>query len=52
MQAVYLGALRGRVAGDPAFGWLNIGGKGDVPKQVSHVGRFEDVFVWVMPGRD
>ena len=49
MQAVYLGALRGRAAGDPAFGWLNIGGRGDVPKQVSHVGRFEDVYVWVMP---
>jgi hypothetical protein len=49
MQAVYLRAIRGRAAGDPAFGWLKIGGKGDVPKQVSYVGRFEDVYVWVMP---
>jgi hypothetical protein len=49
MQAVYLRALRGRAAGDPAFGWLMIGGKGDVPKQVSYVGRFDDVYVWVMP---
>ncbi len=49
MQAVYLRALRGRAAGDPAFGWLKIGGRDDVPKQVSYVGRFEDVYVWVMP---
>jgi hypothetical protein len=49
MQAVYLRALRGCAACDPAYGWLKIGGAGDVPKQVSYVGRFEDVFVWVMP---
>jgi hypothetical protein len=49
MQAVYLRAVRGSAAGDPAFGWLKIGGPGDVPRQVSVVGRFEDVFVWVMP---
>ena len=47
MQAVYRRALRGRAAGDPALGWLNVGRRGDVPKQVSYVGHFEDVFVWV-----
>ena len=49
MQAVYLRALRGRAAGDPAFGWLNVGRRGDVPKQVVYVGHFEDTFVWVVP---
>ena len=49
MQAVYLRAIRGHVAGDPAFGWLGIGGRGDVPKQASYVGHFQDEFAWVMP---
>ena len=49
MQAVYLHAITGRAAGDPAFGWLKIGGQGDVPKQASYVGQFADVYVWVMP---
>jgi hypothetical protein len=49
MQAVYLRAITGRAAGDPAFGWLKIGGQGDVPKLASYVGQFEDVYVWVMP---
>jgi hypothetical protein len=49
MQAVYLHAITGRAAGDPAFGWLKIGGQGDVPKLASYVGQFEDVYVWVMP---
>ena len=49
MQAVYLRAIRGRAAGDPAFGWLKVGGQSDVPKQASYVGQFQDVYVWVMP---
>lgn len=49
MQAVYLGAIKGRASGDPAFGWLKIGAQGDVPKDASYVGQFADVFVWVMP---
>jgi hypothetical protein len=49
MQAIYLRAVRGRAAGDPAIGWLKVGGRGDVPRQVSYAGHFEDVFVWVMP---
>ena len=49
MQAIYLRALRGRAAGDPAFGWLKVGRRGDVPRQAVYVGRFEDIFVWVMP---
>jgi hypothetical protein len=49
MQAVYLRALRGRLEGDPAFGWLKIGCKGDIPEQASYTGRFGDVFVWVTP---
>jgi hypothetical protein len=49
MQAVYLRAIRGRAAGDPEFGWLKVGARGDVPKQVTYVGHYEDVFVWVAP---
>jgi hypothetical protein len=49
MQAVYLRALRGRGAGEPAFSWLKVGRRGDVPRQASYVGHFEDVFVWVIP---
>jgi hypothetical protein len=49
MQSVYLRAIRGTAAGDPAFGWLKIGCKGDVPKEASYTGRFGDVFVWVVP---
>jgi hypothetical protein len=49
MQAVYLRAIRGRAAGDPAFRWLKIGGRSDVPKEASYVSHFDDVFVWVLP---
>jgi hypothetical protein len=49
MQSAYLRALRGSAEGDPAFGWLKIGHKSDVPSQASFVGRFDDAFVWVMP---
>jgi hypothetical protein len=49
MQAVYLRVLRGTAEGDPAFGWLKVGRKGEVPKQASYVGHFGTVFVWVMP---
>jgi hypothetical protein len=49
MQAVYLRALRGSAGGDPAFGWLKIGQKSNVPRHASFVGRFDDAFVWVMP---
>ncbi len=49
MQAIYLHAITGRAAGDPTFGWLKIGGQGDVPKQASYVGQFATVYVWVMP---
>jgi hypothetical protein len=49
MQTVYLDALHGSAEGNPAFGWLKIGQKTDVPREASFVGRFNDVFVWVMP---
>lgn len=49
MQGVYLRAIRGRMAGDPAYDWLKTGGKGDVDRDASYVGRFGDHFVWVMP---
>jgi hypothetical protein len=49
MQAVYKRALHGRAAGDPAFGWLKIGGRGDVPRRVIYEGHFEDVYVWIEP---
>jgi hypothetical protein len=48
MQTVYLCAIDGRAAGDPSYGWFAVGGKGDVPRRASFVGRFGDVFVWVM----
>jgi hypothetical protein len=49
MQAIYLHAITARAAGDPAFGWLKIGGQSDVPKLASYVGQFADVYLWVMP---
>ena len=49
MQAVYLRAIAGRASGDPAFGWLKVGGQDDVPKQASYVGQCQDSYVWVMP---
>jgi hypothetical protein len=49
MQAVYLRALRGVTEGDPAFGWLKVGGKQDVPKHASYVGRYQQTRVWVVP---
>ena len=49
MQTVYLRALRGSAEGNPAFGWLKIGHKADVPRQATFVGRFDDIYVWVMP---
>jgi hypothetical protein len=49
MQAVYLRALRGVQAGDPAFAWLKFGRKEDVPQQATHVGRHETSYAWVMP---
>jgi hypothetical protein len=49
MQTVYLRALRESAAGNPAFGWLKIGHKADVPREACFAGRFNDVSVWVMP---
>ena len=31
------------------IGWLKIGHKADVPRQATFVGRFDDIYVWVMP---
>jgi hypothetical protein len=47
MQAVYLRALRGAAEGDPAFGWLKVGRKEQLPKQVSYLGRHENTVAWV-----
>jgi len=49
MQTAYQRAVRGSAQGDPAYGWLKIGCKKDVPKHASYVGRHGQVFVWVMP---
>jgi hypothetical protein len=49
MQAAYQRAVRGSVAGDPAYGWLKIGRKKDVHPRASYVGRHGAVFVWVVP---
>lgn len=49
MQSIYLRAIRGRAAGDPAFGWFKVGHKADVPKDALFSGRFGETFVWVMP---
>ncbi len=49
MQAVYQRAVRGRARGDPAFAWLNIGCKQEVPRGATFVGRHGKVCVWVMP---
>ncbi len=31
------------------MGWYCVGGKGDVPKDACHVGRYGDTYAWVMP---
>ena len=49
MQAIYQRAVAGRAQGDPAFRWLNVGGKRDIPSGACHAGRHGDVAIWVMP---
>ena len=41
--------VRGAAEGDPAFGWLNMGSKEELPKQVNFMSRYEKTFVWVKP---
>jgi hypothetical protein len=48
MQGVYLRAIGGKAAGEPAFAWFGLGGKGDVPRAAVYVGRAGDQYVWVL----
>ncbi len=49
MHAVYQRAIAGSVQRDPAYVWLHVGGKRDVPRGASYVGRRGNVSVWVAP---
>jgi hypothetical protein len=49
MHAVYLRALRGVIQGDPAFDWLKVGSKAEIPKHTSFVGCYQNTCVWVLP---
>jgi hypothetical protein len=49
MQSAYLRVLRGSAVGDPAFGWLKVGNRSEVPKQAAFISHFNTVYVWVMP---
>jgi hypothetical protein len=49
MQTAYQRAARGSVEGDPAYAWLKVGCKKDVPKNASYVAQHGEVFAWVMP---
>jgi hypothetical protein len=49
MQAVYQRAVAGWTGGNPAYSWLNLGTKRDVPSRASHIGRHGNVAAWVMP---
>jgi hypothetical protein len=49
MQALYHQAIRSVEERDPAYHWLKIGGRRDVPRGACFVGRHGRTFVWVMP---
>jgi hypothetical protein len=49
MQALYQRAVAGSQRGDPAYRWLNLGGKRDVPSGACYAGRHGKTSVWVMP---
>jgi hypothetical protein len=49
MQVIYQNAVRGAALGEPAFGWLHVGSRHDLPRQACYVGRQGGVYAWVMP---
>jgi hypothetical protein len=49
MQAVYRRAIAGAAQRNPAYLWLNVGVRGDVPQGASYTGRHGNLFAWVMP---
>lgn len=49
MQAVYRQAIAGAARRNPAYAWLNVGGKHDVPSVASYSSRYGEVSVWVTP---
>ncbi len=49
MHALYHRTVLGSTRRDPAYRWLKIGCRRDVPKQACFVGRHGRTFVWVMP---
>ncbi len=49
MQALYQRAVAGALHRDPAYHWLHVGAKHDVPIGASYAARHGDVTVWVMP---
>jgi len=49
MQTLYRHAVRGSMQGEPAWSWLKIGCRRDVPKEACYVGHHGRVHVWIMP---
>jgi hypothetical protein len=49
MQAYYRDAVQRSKLGDPAFGWLHVGGKHEVNKNASYVSHHGPVHVWIDP---
>jgi hypothetical protein len=49
MQTLYRHAVRGSMQGEPAWSWLKIGCRRDVPNEACYVGHHGQVHVWVMP---
>ena len=49
MQAAYRRAIAGAVQRNPAYLWLNLGARGDVPGGACYIGRHGNVFAWIMP---
>jgi hypothetical protein len=49
MRALYQQAVKGSAQHDPAWDWLKIGRRTDVPRDACYVGRHGDVFAWITP---
>jgi hypothetical protein len=49
MQALYQRAVAGARDRDPAYRWLQVGPKHDIPKGALYAARHGEVSVWVMP---
>jgi hypothetical protein len=49
MQTLYRRGIHGSLEREPAWSWIKIGCRRDVPKEACYVGRHGPVRVWIMP---